>query len=114
VNNLKRIEANLKARGAYGREVGEDGGRCVVDYKNVPLRIQYSWGLGWEHVSVSTPQRCPTWEEMCFVKDTFWPDDEWCVQYHPAKADYVNVNPYCLHIFRPAEADLPKPLKCMV
>lgn len=27
---------------------------------------------GWDHVSVSLPNRCPTWEEMCKVKDLFF------------------------------------------
>ena len=112
--DLKTIEANLKARGAIYRETGEDGGRCIINYKGTPIRMQYSWGLDWEHVSISTEKRCPTWNEMCFVKELFWKDDEWCVQYHPAKEDYVNLNPYCLHIFRPISVELPKPMKCMV
>ena len=110
----QRIEANLKARGAYRLEAGEDGGRGVMELRGTELTFQYSWGLGWEHVSVSTPTRCPTWDEMCFMRGTFWKDSEWCVQYHPAKQDYVNMNKYCLHIFKPLEAELPKPMKCMV
>lgn len=28
---------------------------------------------GWEHVSVSIEnKRCPSWPEMCVVKDLFW------------------------------------------
>ena len=30
-----------------------------------------SWAGGWEHVSVSLRNRCPTWDEMCLVKDIF-------------------------------------------
>ncbi|MCX8016968.1 MAG: hypothetical protein N2690_03550, partial [Rhodocyclaceae bacterium] len=33
-----------------------------------PLRVIASHEDGWEHVSVSRPDRCPTWEEMCRVK----------------------------------------------
>ena len=47
-----------------------------------PLRVIASDGVlapdevkGWEHVSVSLPDRCPTWEEMCRVKDLFWDAD---------------------------------------
>lgn len=55
----------------------------------------------WEHVSVSTPDRCPTWEEMCIVKDLFWSEDELVVQFHPRKIDYVNCHPRTLHLWRP-------------
>jgi len=58
-------------------------------------------GLGWEHVSVSLPHRCPTWDEMNFVKAQFWDETECVVQFHPPKSEYVNVHPYCLHLWRP-------------
>ena len=51
----------------------------------------------------------PTWEEMCKIKGIFFGPDECCVEYHPAEKDYVNVHPYCLHIWRPQNAEIPKP-----
>lgn len=77
--------------------------RCVV-----------SDGLGWEHVSVSLPTRCPTWEEMCFIKDKFWDKGDCVVQYHPAEKDHVNYHPYCLHLWRPMGLSIPKPPPLMV
>lgn len=59
---------------------------------------------GWEHVSVSTAVRCPTWEEMCVVKDLFWNEDEAVVQFHPPRAQYVNCHAYCLHLWKPPYA----------
>lgn len=64
------------------------------------LRVIISDGGGWEHVSVSLHNRCPTWDEMCFVKDLFWGEDDLVVQMHPPKDDYVNYHPYCLHLWR--------------
>ena len=29
-------------------------------------------GMGWQHVSVSLPKRCPNWLEMCMIKNLFW------------------------------------------
>jgi hypothetical protein len=55
---------------------------------------------GWEHVSVSTKHRIPNWQEMSFVKDLFWQDEETVVQFHPAKSQYVNCHPNCLHLWR--------------
>ena len=65
-------------------------------------------GLGdWEHVSVSLRDRCPTWDEMCFVKDLFWMDGECVVQFHPHKSEYINMHPLCLHLGKPVN---PRPL----
>ena len=70
--------------------------------------------FNWEHVSVSYPNRCPTWEEMCFVKDIFWGEDETVVQFHPPKKNYVNVAKYCLHLWKPTHIEIPlPPKKCL-
>ena len=74
----------------------------------------FTWNHGWEHLSVSTKTRCPTWEEMCKFKDIFFTEDEACVEYHPKKSDYVNLHPYCLHIWKPLEVELPLPDKSLV
>lgn len=71
--------------------------------------VIFSWTDGWDHVSVSYPDRCPTWDEMCMVKDIFFRDDECVAQYHPAKKDYVNLHPYCLHLWRCQDREIPKP-----
>lgn len=62
---------------------------------------------GWEHVSVSTARRNPNWREMDFVKDLFWSEDELVVQLHPAKKDWVNIHPYCLHLWRHEHIRMP-------
>src|SRR5580658_4748259 len=57
------------------------------------IRAQVSPGymeFEFEHVSVSLAHRCPTWEEMCKIKDLFWDDEDVVVQFHPAKSEYVN------------------------
>lgn len=78
------------------------------------LRAIASDGGGWEHVSVSRSDRCPTWEEMCQVKALFWDGDDCVVQYHPPETDYVNNHPYCLHMWRPTEEAMPAPPSWMV
>ncbi len=52
-----------------------------------------------EHVSMSFPDRDPTWSEMCVLKDVFWEDEEECYQIHPKKSEYVNIHEHCLHIW---------------
>lgn len=63
----------------------------------------------WEHVSVSTAVRCPTWEEMCFVKDLFWDPEDVVIQLHPPRSEWINNHPYCLHLWRPIDIELPRP-----
>lgn len=59
---------------------------------------------GWEHVSVSLPDRCPTWDEMCRVKDMFFEPEEQCIQIHPRHSEYINLSEHCLHIWKPPAA----------
>lgn len=66
-------------------------------------------GMGWEHVSVSLQTRCPTWEEMCRVKNLFWDGDDCVVQYHPPKSEYINNHPFCLHLWRSTVVVMPQP-----
>lgn len=68
-------------------------------------------GEPWDHVSVSVrgEKRCPTWEEMCRVKDLFFDEEECVVQYHPPKSDYVNTHNYVLHLWRPTESSIVMP-----
>lgn len=71
--------------------------------------------VGWEHVSVSVDSaKCPTWEEMCFIKDLFWNKDEWVIQFHPNEKDYINIHPGVLHLWKPVNANLPTPPKICV
>lgn len=70
--------------------------------------------MGWEHVSVSRKDRCPTWGEMCQIKSMFWGDDDCVVQYHPPKSAYVNNHPNCLHLWRPIGIEMPRPPSIMV
>jgi hypothetical protein len=78
------------------------------------LRVLASDGEGWDHVSVSCEDRCPTWLEMSMVKDFFWDDDETVIQYHPVKSEHVNYHPYCLHLWKPQGIELPKPPTILV
>lgn len=81
---------------------------------SMPLQVIASDELGWLHVSVSTPTRCPTWEEMCFIKGLFWDDDDCVMQLHPPKQDWISNHSFCLHLWQPIDADIPRPPDYMV
>lgn len=98
-------------RHIYGT-MGDEGNGCFKVY--VDGRSFFciaSNGGGWEHVSVSpkNQKRCPTWDEMCAIKDMFFNPEETVVQYHPPKSDYVNIHPYCLHLWRPIDKEILRP-----
>ena len=60
---------------------------------------------GFEHVSIELmARRLPTWEEMCFVKNLFWDEEEMVVQIHPKKSQYVNITE-ALHLWRAINDD---------
>lgn len=98
------------------KKEGQDGfGGTFYDKKSrCNLNFIMSWGAGFEHCSVSMPTRCPSWEQMCVMKELFWKDDEVCMELHPAKDNYVNNHPYCLHIWRPINQEIPIPPTIMV
>lgn len=85
---------------------GDSGNGCFKVYVDGrSFFVIASNGGGWDHVSVSPcsrkRQRCPTWEEMCAIKDMFFAPEECVMQLHPAKSQYVNDHPFCLHLWRP-------------
>lgn len=54
----------------------------------------------WIHVSVSLPTRLPSWIEIKKVHADFIGDNI-AIQVMPKHKDYVNVHPYCLHLWSP-------------
>ena len=83
---------------------GPDGGNGWADLHSSrrPDRaaVIFSWGGGWDHVSVSFRNRTPTWEEMAEIKRMFFRADETVVQFHPEEDEYINQHPYCLHLWK--------------
>ena len=81
----------------------------------VTYRCIASDGEAWEHVSVSLDvQRCPTWQEMCFVKSLFWDTEDCVIQFHPPESEYVNNHPFCLHLWRYIDGETPVPPSILV
>ena len=124
-------EAYRVKRGPYASQVSSgNNGFFVIPFgdreKGPHFQCVASDGMGFEHVSISLInishsgksypiKRCPSWDEMCRMKELFWDDPEDVVlQYHPAKSEYVSMHPYVLHLWRPVDQDgkpieLPRP-----
>ena len=110
---MKQIKSN---KHLSIRETSFDGGCGIIrlprDNKTgfTKASIIWSWGLGWEHVSVCPINgKMPTWDDMCFIKDMFFEDEDCVVQYHPPKSEYVNNVPNCLHLWKPIGQEMPMP-----
>lgn len=108
MRNLSELD-NFRIRtpaviGYYG-SIGDDtcGVFMVTGLNGDLLQIVASSDMGWEHVSVSCQNRCPTWEEMDSVKRMFFNPYETAVQFHVPEADHINFHQYCLHLWRPLE-----------
>lgn len=97
-------------------QLGEDGGHGWIHLPHVkkPLAVVFSWGGGWDHVSISHRSRIPSWDEMCMVKEIFFDDEECVVQYHPPRSQYVNNHPNVLHLWKPQDVEMPMPPKIFV
>lgn len=81
---------------------------------NRGLAIIGSDGEGWDHVSVSCKDRTPTWEEMEWVKRELFEEGDCVMQLHVPVADHKNHCPFCLHMWRPQRAEIPRPPAFMV
>lgn len=89
-------------------------GAFVITIKKQQLTVVVSDQMEWDHVSVSTPHRCPSWNEMCAIKDLFFDPEEHVIQYHPPKSMYVNDHDFVLHMWRPHGQEVPTPPLMMV
>lgn len=107
------VEKYRELSGIWGSSLGDDFGRFLIPGPcGRDLLVIASAGdetVPWEHVSVSLPNRCPNWPEMCHIKDLFWAEEEPVMQLHPPKSDYVNFHPNCLHLWKPLNAEIPLP-----
>lgn len=96
-------------------KTGIDGGAGILHMPGLRhCTVIWSFGDGWEHVSVCPRNRLPEWDEMCQIKDMFWNEDECVVQYHPPKSEYVNNMSNCLHLWKPIGKEIPMPPSIMV
>ena len=110
MKDLRQLDQFRSASPAVIRVYGWAGdSTCGVFYPNDQLRVIASTGEGWDHVSVSRRDRCPSWEEMEFVKRMFFKEDETAMQLHVPPSRHVNNHPYTLHLWRPQSAEIPTP-----
>lgn len=113
---MRRYKDLLQDKRIKIDQMSEIGGNGWVKMPNTSgsMVVVFSWHMGWDHVSISYADRTPTWDEMCYVKDLFFDPEDCVIQYHPARSEYVNVHPYCLHLWKPRFCGVPIPPKQLV
>lgn len=93
-----------------GYQRGDDqNGAFQIPFRGRKLKVIVSSDEGWDHVSVSLPNRTPTWAEMCYIKDIFFDPNETVVQFHPTHEAYINHHPNCLHLWKKIDQDFELP-----
>lgn len=108
---MKSIDEIKSTTNLMIHRIGADGGMGEIFRAGKRwASVIWSNGGGWDHVSVCPyNNKTPEWDDMCLIKDMFFYDEEVVVQYHPAKSEYVNKVPNCLHLWRPQNEALPTP-----
>lgn len=89
-------------------DLGDSKNGCFIN-RAKGMVVVASSGEGWDHVSVSFRDRCPTWDEMEDVRRDFFSPTDTVIQIHPPLADYVNLCKNCLHLWRPWHSEIPLP-----
>ena len=85
--------------------VNDDGAMFTRGNIQVIISVGYQTdGKIWIHVSCCGRRSersyfLPSWEDMKRVKHDFIGADRWAYQIFPAEKDYINQNPYVLHLF---------------
>lgn len=88
---------------------GEDG-RCWRSHNGliVIASAELHDGIEWLHVSFSRKSRIPDYKDVQFIKKHFFGEERKAVMIFPEKEHYVNLHPFCLHLFYSAENPLPE------
>jgi hypothetical protein len=84
----------------YDAMDGPDRGLRVI--ASAALEEDGKW---WLHVSASRYNRLPSWEDLRRVKDIFVGPNAVAYQVLPMQSEYVNINPFVLHLWHCLDQD---------
>lgn len=89
-NNAKKIAVD-ESTGADVYRWGE----CKVLVSGEEERKQIGW-----HLSISHPDRYPTWDEIYSARYALLPAEAYMVMPLPPPEEYVNIHKNCFHLFQ--------------
>jgi hypothetical protein len=112
---LEKLMRANRWRVRTGKYASEDSagwnGVFLVPIDGEIYNVMIGDGMGFRHLSVTNAQKkkLPDWTTMCRLKDMFFSEDSWVVQYHPPKEEHVNFHPFCLHLWESIDEPMPHP-----
>jgi hypothetical protein len=104
-NGWKEIEAPAILQRAYMYK----GELAVIISEENHMHYSPKW---YRHISLSRKNRVPSWDDVKEVKDLFAGPELKAIMVIPIKAQYININPYVLHIYCPLEFDPLPDFRC--
>lgn len=114
---LAKAERWRITKGTLGAQLDSDAtygwnGAFLVPLDGQMWQVIISDGGGWRHLSATNAQKreTPSWHTMCRLRDYFFDDSAWVVQFHPPKEAYINDHPFVLHLWESLDAEMPVPV----
>lgn len=84
------------------KHIPDQKNAAAYEWKEVSILYAEEKTDRWDwlkHVSISCRDRLPTWEEVLACKEHFFGDID-AMMVMPKKKDYVNIWPFCFHIWQ--------------
>jgi len=87
--------------GWAARQVALNNGAPVgADVHHIgECRVFVGHEAGRWHLSIAHPRRLPTWDELKEARNSLLPDNLLMAMLLPPKADYINMHPFCFHLW---------------
>jgi len=63
----------------------------------------------WLHLSVSRPDRLPSWDDLRETKNTLLGKEKVAIQLLPKESEYINAHPFTLHLWHCLEGPTASP-----
>lgn len=99
-------------RGDWGvpEQFGPDGWRLRHKHEDGSVIVSTAnhEGAEWTHASMAYRDRVPTYDELVRLKRAVWGSGGWAMQVFPPEREHVNIHPYALHLWGPANGQRPE------
>lgn len=83
-------------------DVGTDGARWLHAHRRFSVILSGATeadGKRWLHLSCAHATHLPSWDDLTWVKRTWLGDDRHALIVLPRADVYVNLHPFCLHLW---------------
>lgn len=107
---INALHERLRDTQFHRKQIGLDGEAYAAGDMTVIWSIATELDKRlWLHVSVSRPNRLPSYSDMARVKAHFIGPDATAYSVWLPESLHVNIHPNCLHLWSPLEGDPPLP-----